>query len=235
MSSIFIRQPNQTGRFVESFRWASGASRTNNPLDEFYKRWVDVCPQALADKTENSSVDDMVCWHMGVAYLDRPHLEARRPLVLTRAGLCLDVTATGSSTCVERLFGHGRIFFTPQRGGNMTIENKRVAYILLNVGKISAEQLLRTHRVVDGTGVILVSVSISRLQHVWTRVQRSYQGANNYRKCNNELDGVFVAQTKHRAGILTAKRQSSRHATASFGALDANSNLIDEAASGGWK
>ena len=149
--------------------------------DKFFKQWANVRLRAMNALASKQRLDGdavkqnrVVFWKQGLAEWCKG--KVRQEADALRIALSLDMTITGSSCGIERLFARGTQKITPQKRGHLSEESKRIFYVLLSHGPLKMNDMLIKKRQADGTDLILASKLVRRAQQIWVREQGRYQG-----------------------------------------------------------
>jgi len=149
--------------------------------DKFFKQWANVRLRAMNALDSKQRLDGdavkqnrVVFWKQGLAEWCKG--KVRQEADALRIALSLDMTITGSSCGIERLFSRGTQKITPQKRGHLSEESKRIFYVLLSHGPLKMNDMLIKKRQTDGTDLILASKLVRRAQQIWVREQGRYQG-----------------------------------------------------------
>ena len=149
--------------------------------DKFFKQWANVRLRAMNALASKQRLDGdavkqnrVVFWKQGLAEWCKG--KVRQEADALRIALSLDMTITGSSCGIERLFARGTQKITPQKRGHLSEESKRIFYVLLSHGPLKMNDMLIKKRQADGTDFILASKLVRRAQQIWVREQGRYQG-----------------------------------------------------------
>ena len=149
--------------------------------DKFFKQWANVRLRAMNALASKQRLDGdavkqnrVVFWKQGLAEWCKG--KVRQEADALRIALSLDMTITGSSCGIERLFARGTQKITPQKRGHLSEESKRIFYVLLSHGPFKMNDMLIKKRQADGTDLILASKLVRCAQQIWVREQGRYQG-----------------------------------------------------------